>query len=417
MNLSRKFQFALLGLLVLHTAVRAEDGGVDDDAGDDAVEEENVDDAVEEENGDDAAVDEGDDAAQDEDDGNYNNNVANYHNYENGDDEIKYWAGYAVYPKKCVTYKGVDVIVFNVYENGFKQCSDTPMGTYVTPVPTFVEAYLDQLEANEQDMGNDDYELPEAAAYSQCAQYNGNNGQYSVMIGCTDDDPHSLSVNIYSDATCETRDYMNGMDDANIDVSDIQIPFHSCQACVTWLDKNDDEVDDQYYENKLINAPLCSQIWARKEDCDKSCQKLSKEYEDSQHWTKSDAILLSVLGAFAALMMVVIMQKRRQMRAQDDSLLASEVPMKSTEEPMISDKHLLIAFGVCVLLIVIFSLAVLKGLTWALLLGLNLALFGFLLKMVMDSGTACGYNDDDSDDEEEEELQEPQGQGTAGELT
>lgn len=380
MNLPRKFRLAL-GLFALLSVVRAEDGG---EAGDDVA----VDDAVE-----DYAVE----------------------NYEQGDDYIKYWTGYAVYPKKCITYEGVDMIVFSVFENGFKQCSDTPMGTYITPVPIFVQAYLDQVEHNEYDMGSDDYQQPDAAAYAQCAQYNGNNGQYSVMIGCSDDDPHSLSVNIYSDATCDTRDYENGMDDANIDVSDLQIPFHSCQACVTWLDKNDDEVDDQYYENKQINAPLCSQVWARKQECGRACKKLAKEYEDSPHWSKSDLILLGVLGAFAALMMFGSIQKRRQIRASEDSLLASEVSIKPTEPPRYSETQLLIAFAVSVLLVAIFAALVVKGVTWALLLVLNLVLFGYLLKLVIDSGTTCGHcGDEDSDDEEEHEPQTPV---SAGEMT
>ena len=40
---------------------------------------------------------------------------------------------------------------------------------------------------------------------------------------------------------------------------------------------NDDEVDDRYYENKQINAPLCSQVWSLKEKCGMKCKRLSKE--------------------------------------------------------------------------------------------------------------------------------------------
>ena len=45
----------------------------------------------------------------------------------------------------------VDVIVFSVFEHGYKQCSDEPMGTYVTDVPTFVYAYMQQKLQNVSD--------------------------------------------------------------------------------------------------------------------------------------------------------------------------------------------------------------------------------------------------------------------------
>jgi len=308
------------------------------------------------------------------------------------------------------------MIVFQVFENGYKQCSDDPMGTYITPVPTFVSAYLDQVESNELDMGNDDYEVPDAAQYAQCAQYNGNNGQFSVMLGCDDSNPHQLAVNIYTDATCETRDVENGMDDANIDVSDVQVPFKSCQACVTWLDKNDDEVDDQYYENKQKYAPLCSTAWAKKATCGKVCQRLGKNSDEIKHWNGSDSVLLSLLGAFAAAMMFGVINKRRAMEVSQDSLLMSELsePWKPVLGSNISETQLLYVFGASCCLIFVFALFVVKTITWVLLLFLNLALFMYLLKLVMDSGSSCGDYPEDSDDEDEDGAMSPTSQsGTA----
>ena len=117
----------------------------------------------------------------------------------------------------------VDVIVWSLFNKGYNQCSDNPMETYITPVPTFVGAYLNQLESNNQDQGYDDYVAPDAATYIDCTQVVIENEEYYVQLGCTDGTSQSLSVNIYQDNTCETRSVVDGYDDSNIDVSEIQV--------------------------------------------------------------------------------------------------------------------------------------------------------------------------------------------------
>lgn len=53
--------------------------------------------------------------------------------------------------------------------------------------------------------------------------------QYYLQLGCADGTSQAVAVNIYSDNTCETRDVQDGYDDANIDVSEIQVGiFHYC---------------------------------------------------------------------------------------------------------------------------------------------------------------------------------------------
>ena len=117
----------------------------------------------------------------------------------------------------------VDVIVFTFHEQRYKQCSDKPMGTYITPVPNFLEGYLEYYQQIQQDKGNEDYQLPEAAQYAYCTQKYVNGEEYWLQMGCSDDDTHSIAVNIYTDNTCTKRSTVNGMDDANIDVSEIQV--------------------------------------------------------------------------------------------------------------------------------------------------------------------------------------------------
>jgi hypothetical protein len=119
----------------------------------------------------------------------------------------------------------VDVIVFSVFEHAYKQCSDEPRGTYYVPVPLFVDAYMNQLAQNKADINNDDWEIPATAAYTSCTQIEVQNQKYFVQLGCTDGTSQSISVNIYADNTCETRDFENGLDDSNIDVSDIQVGY------------------------------------------------------------------------------------------------------------------------------------------------------------------------------------------------
>ena len=183
-------------------------------------------------NGDDGGNDDGAAAANDDD--NYNNNGGDdrYQNnvvynddmaFSAGDDYIKYWTDYAILPKRCIVYNDVDVIVYSVHEKGYKQCSDDPVGTYITPVPTFLEGYLQYYTQIQTDMGYDDYELPDSAQYAYCTNIVIQNQQYWLQMGCTDGTSQSISVNIYTDNTCTTRSEVDGYDDANIDVSEIQV--------------------------------------------------------------------------------------------------------------------------------------------------------------------------------------------------
>lgn len=122
----------------------------------------------------------------------------------------------------------VDVIVWSMFSQGYNQCSDEPMGTYITPVPYFTAAYIEQLESNNQDQGYDDYVAPDAATYIDCTQMVIQNKEYYVQLGCTDGTSQSISVNIYTDNTCQTRSTVDGYDDANIDVSEIKVCECAC---------------------------------------------------------------------------------------------------------------------------------------------------------------------------------------------
>ncbi|KAL3922569.1 MAG: hypothetical protein SGILL_002134 [Bacillariaceae sp.] len=322
-----------------------------------------------------------DDAANANDDAQqeyYYDNLQNNGDYSQGDDYIKYWTDYAMLPKRCIVYNDVDVIVFSVHEQGYKQCTDSPIGTYITPVPNFLQGYLQYYLQIQEDKGYDDYELPDAANYAYCTRTVIQNQEYWLQIGCTDGSSQSISVNIYEDNTCTTRSTIDGYDDANIDVSEIQ-------ACVMWVDKNDDEIDDMFYENRQTNAPLCSTAWNYKQTCNRKCQRTGLEPREKDGWSTPDKILLAILAIFGAGMLGAILRKRQNMSNKDALLEQAAMSAAGLQQV-----HVIGIFVMIVIVITVFALLQLKNITWALLLIMNTALFGYLMKLTVDSGVSAG---------------------------
>ena len=218
-------------------------------------------------------------------------------------------------------------------------------------------------------------------------------------MGCTDGDSQSLSVNVYKDNTCETPDRnQHGMDDTTIDVSALQPPFHSCHQCVYFVDKNEDDVDDQYFDNRMTNAPLCSEIWESKQTCDSKCKRLGNS--SSSGWNNTDKALLLIVAAFGSTMLGLILKKRSKM-AKKDTLL-EEAAMSAAG---IQQTHVIGLFALILIVIVFFGLLGLKHITWTLLLLLNLTLFSYLMKLTIDSGfnTPVGPDGQPLEDESSDE--------------
>jgi len=278
----------------------------------------------------------------------------------------------------------VDVIVFSVHDHQYQQCSDEPIGTYIAPVPVFLEGYLAQYAQAMEDKGNDDYVAPDAAQYTACTAFQSRNTYYYFQIGCADGTSQELAVNIYSDNTCTTRSQVDGIDDANIDVSKIQLPFKKCQACVNWVNKNDDEIDDQFYENRQTEAPLCKTAWTYREKCGRKCQRTGLE-QDREGWSTPDKVLLAVLSVFGCIMLGLIIRKRQKMSNKDALLEQAAMSAAGLQQP-----HVIGIFVLVVLVIAVFALLGLKNITWALLLIINTALFAYLMKLTLDSGVSAG---------------------------
>mmetsp|Transcript_4363 Transcript_4363/g.4950 ORF Transcript_4363/g.4950 Transcript_4363/m.4950 type:complete len:419 (+) Transcript_4363:292-1548(+) len=374
MILRRNILF-FLSILLLGTPfiilAEQQDDGYDDDGGAQG----NDDDAAAENNN-------NDDAAQ----AYYYDNVESDGDYSQGDDDsITYWTDYAILPKRCIVYDNVDVVVFSVHETYYQQCQDTPVGTYITPVPIFLQGYLQYYMQIQEDKGYDDYELPEAADYAYCTRVVIQNEEYWLQIGCSDGNNLSISVNIYSDNTCTTRSVVDGYDDANIDVSEIQLPFKHCQSCVMWVDKNDDEIDDMFYENRKTNAPLCSTAWSYKQTCGRKCLKTGLEPKTKDGWNTPDKVLLAILAVFGLGMLAAILRKRQNMSNKDALLEQAAMSAAGLQQA-----HVIGIFVLIIIVITVFALLQLKNITWALLLIMNTALFGYLMKLTVDSGVSAG---------------------------
>ena len=317
----------------------------------------------------------------------------------------------------------MDVIVFSVHEEYYKQCQDDPIGTYITPVPNFLQGYLQYYMQIQEDKGYDDYELPEVADYAYCTRFVIQNEEKWLQIGCSDDDSLSIAVNIYDDNTCTTRSTIeDGFDDANIDVSEIQVrflqafetnpgfgrkrddsisrkiiflcppclvpqqlPFKHCQSCVMWVDKNDDEIDDMFYENRKTNAPLCSTAWNFKATCDRKCLRTGLESKSREGWNTPDKVLLAILGIFGFGMLVAILRKRQNMSNKDALLEQAAMTAAGLQQA-----HVIGIFFLIIIVITVFALLQLKNITWALFLIMNTALFGYLMKLTVDSGVSAG---------------------------
>lgn len=153
----------------------------------------------------------------------YNNNYMDAYG-DDGSEYIKYWTDYQILPKRCIVYNDVDNIVFQVF-NGQDHCTSKPIGTYVAPVPSYMNGHLQERAQKMADRGYDDDAIvnPSVAQYLECTQYAIQGTYYYLQLGCADDTTQSLAVNIYEDNQCTVRSAPEGYDDATIDVSELEV--------------------------------------------------------------------------------------------------------------------------------------------------------------------------------------------------
>lgn len=121
-----------------------------------------------------------------------------------------------------VASNDVDMILYSVFENGYKQCTDGALGTYVSPVPIFLQGYLSQKEQDAEDQGQD-YDYPDATQYIACTAYQINGKEYYFQLGCSGETNLAIEVKIYEDNACSKLSSLESSVATDIDVSAIQV--------------------------------------------------------------------------------------------------------------------------------------------------------------------------------------------------
>ena len=152
-----------------------------------------------------------------------------------------------------------------------------------------------------------------------------------------------------------------------------------------WGDQNEDAVDDMYYENKQTDAPLCSTAWNYKATCNRKCQHYGIDRTEKDGWSTPDKILLAILAIFGFGMLIAILRKRQKMSNKDALLEQAAMSAAGLQQA-----HVIGIFFLIVIVITVFALCQLKNITWAMLLIMNTALFGYLMKLTVDSGVGAG---------------------------
>jgi hypothetical protein len=229
-----------------------------------------------------------------------------------------------------------------------------------------------------------------------------------MKLGCNDYNKEKLAVNIYQDSDCSTRYEKDGSDDSVIDTSGFMVHFGQCQGCVVWYDKSDDQIDDAYWKNHKNQAPLCHTVYEAKETCKGSCLKNARVYHHDS-WSGPEKFVLSFLFSFLGASVFCIL-KIRYLKTKDELLSNAETDEELNQEVSTDPNFKWGLIGTVAFVGVIAFICVVakfKAAAWILLFVTSAGLFGYLMKLTLETGyKPCGDNaqyDDDSDDEDDDE--------------
>jgi uncharacterized membrane protein len=140
----------------------------------------------------------------------------------------------------------------------------------------------------------------------------------------------------------------------------------------------DDQFDDYFFEQHQMQAPMCATAWTYKSDCNRKCRAVGLQTE-IEGWNTPDKVMLIVLVFFAALMTVLILKKRKKMTTKD-----AVMEQVSLHAAGLHTTHVIGLFALVVLVIAVFAALGLKNITWVMLLGMNMGLFVYLMKLNYD---------------------------------
>jgi hypothetical protein len=102
-------------------------------------------------------------------------------------------------------------------------------------------------------------------------------------------------------------------------------------------------------------------------------------------WSAPDKVLLFILSVFGFGMLIAILRKRQNMSNKDALLEQAAMSAAGLQQA-----HVIGIFILIIIVIAIFALLQLKNITWAMLLIMNTILFGYLMKLTVDSGVSAG---------------------------
>ena len=127
----------------------------------------------------------------------------------------------------------MDVIVYSMYDNHAKVCTNEPIGTYYQPVANFLGGYIQPPYQDAVDQGYE-YNEPEVLQYAYCVGFYIQNVMFYLQVGCTDSTTQSISIQIYTDKECTQRSTnSDGYDDTNYDTSEIPVSS-SCDRIIEY---------------------------------------------------------------------------------------------------------------------------------------------------------------------------------------
>jgi hypothetical protein len=109
------------------------------------------------------------------------------------------------------------------------------------------------------------------------------------------------------------------------------------------------------------------------------------EAKEKEGWSTPDKMLLAILSIFGFGMLIAILRKRQKMSNKDALLEQAAMSAAGLQQA-----HVIGIFVLIVIVITVFALLQLKNITWALLLIMNTVLFGYLMKLTVDSGVTAG---------------------------
>jgi len=300
----------------------------------------------------------------------------NFYSFNTYGDMTMHWSDYSIKAEACINRGGSDIIVFSMFSSGNNECKKKSVGKYYVTVSQFVKAVSKDAE-KAAELIDYDFDDPAALSYLQCtATSDDDGGNAYSKLGCKRNAWKALAVNAYSDQYCnEPLDSIS----YQIDLSETQIEYGTCQSCADWTLPSDDAVDDYLYTNSEYFSPLCSGVWNYKEICDGSCQRQMKQSMrggGNRGYTGSQKFMLFFLSTVGFISMGAVLLVRKKMSTEDALLEEAQVERVGLKK----DKLPKFFLGIVIFLLFLMIFKV-KGLTFFFLVVIDVFLIGYWARL------------------------------------